>query len=215
MGKKSCTVAECREPMHAKGYCTRHYQQSRSKGGVIPGRKRSTVPITGNCSQDNCEREASDRGRGYCSAHYRRLTTGADMSHPIREHRGYQPGEWRKWQVTARGYVRRSRVVDGVTEYQLQHRAVMEDILGRKLLPGENVHHRNGVRDDNRPENLELWVTTQPMGTRPVDKVEHAIQVLEEYLPDNWSPHFTERLASLLDSGPMAAVPGQVSREMG
>lgn len=38
----------------------------------------------------------------------------------------------------------------------MQHRAIIEDVIGRKLATDEQVHHKNGVKTDNRPENLEI-----------------------------------------------------------
>lgn len=81
---------------------------------------------------------------------------------------GPVPGSCRK-HYNKRGYVYvyqpdHPSVQGKPYQHVAEHRLVLEKVLGRYLKPWENVHHLNGVKDDNRPENLELWTVNQPAG---------------------------------------------------
>lgn len=86
--------------------------------------------------------------------------------------------------MTSEGYINvynPSHPNAGERGFVKEHQMVMSEKLGRPLYKGETVHHRNGVKDDNRPENLELWVVHQPRGQRPEDLVEWAQEILRRY----------------------------------
>lgn len=83
----------------------------------------------------------------------------------------------------------------------LEHRYVVQEVGCTNRGPGplaehENVHHINGLRWDNRPENLEVWISSQPSGQRVQDQVAWAKWLLATYEPDALASGQQLRLAA-------------------
>jgi hypothetical protein len=139
-------------------------------------RFRDSVIASGaTCAVDGCEKPPTHAYK-LCGMHYFRLRTSGDVGKAESTRTG------RVRMATGYVLIHSPDHPNASGGYVLEHRLVMERVLGRPLESFENVHHMNGCRDDNRPENLELWVRAQPAGQRVADLVEWVVDHYPEFV---------------------------------
>ena len=168
--RRSCTFEGCGRPHRARGLCSSHLDQLARGKPLTPIRVWKKT-----CDYPGCDNRHA--GNGLCRSHRSQLERGQGLR-PIGagfklawgDRKGYLHIKAPPGHPNARK--------DG---YMFEHVLVVSRMLGRPLLPHEQVHHRNGVKNDNRPENLELWAGHQPKGQRVEDLVRWAREILAQY----------------------------------
>lgn len=138
----------------------------------------------------NDHRVATARQRA--SAHRLAVLAGHVPAAPVAQERYRTPAGYVLVPVTSGAGSRKGRNALRV----LEHRLVMERHLGRPLTSTENVHHVNGIKHDNRIENLELWAKPQPAGQRVDDLVDWVLTNYRELVEQRLATTYLQESAA-------------------
>lgn len=174
-----CTIEGCSQPLLAHGYCPMHYKRWKVHGdpGTAERLIRSRYIPPDPCRVEGCERVSVYRDK-LCNMHGVRLHQRGNLGPAYALHRPKGTGGIENGYLSVVVHGHPNARPDGRIR---QHRLVMSEMLGRPLLHGEEVHHKNRNKLDNDPKNLELWSCSQPPSARVEDLVHWARQILSEY----------------------------------
>jgi hypothetical protein len=199
--------AEIKKGLPSKCVCDQRRKTNKTNGGGrniedLTGKKIHNLLVLERVSTEGFKKAGLRPGTRWlclCDCGNKKIMLGSNLRNTTKScgcllyRRGEDSCFYKgNWYTNSNGYmIRTVRDKDGKSKHVSQHRIVMEEVLGRKLLPNENVHHINGIKTDNRPANLELWVKTQPCGQRASDLLSFSLNILKQYAPELLLPNIS------------------------
>jgi hypothetical protein len=167
---KPCSIPGCFRGAASSGMCNAHLARYKRWGDPV-GKHAFRDSIPKSCSVDGCNKPCASKG--FCGTHYERMRKNGTLASKPKRPSGTG--------CLKSGYCVIIRHIEGRKIRIRRCRLVMEEKIGRPLLPDETVHHKNGNKLDDRPDNLELWASRHPKGQRDIDLVRYACEILNQY----------------------------------